>query len=112
MVVVRLPHGKAVALGVDDPSRPAVVGDVESAIGPQGGAVRTAAQLGYDLDLAARGHPAERLAAHLDHDHGPVGQGDRALGKLQPARQFPAGRGDPVDLHGSAAYFQTEADVR
>ncbi len=84
------------AVGLGGPAKAAVVADVDGAIRADRRAVRSAAEIGDDLDRAVGQHAAQRAARDLDQQHRAVVHRDRSLGKLQPA-------GDLADLHRRAS---------
>ena len=83
LVVGRRRAREQPAVGPLDPVEAAVVGHVDLALGPHGGAVRAAAQLGDDVLLAVGHDAGQRLARDLDQDHRAVGHGDGAFREFQ-----------------------------
>src|SRR5690606_16205121 len=73
--------GKAV---VAAPAEAAVVADIAVPVRPDGGSIRTAAKLGYDVLRTVRRDAQQPRALDLDDQYAAVGQGDRSFGEVQP----------------------------
>ena len=75
------------------PLEPAVVADVDGAVGTDGRAVRSAAGLGHHLDAPAGFDPGEGSTLDLDQQHAAIGHGDGALRKLEATGELAHGSG-------------------
>jgi len=61
----------------------AVVTDIGGAVGADRRTIRSTAKMRNALDATVGGYSLQRARSDLSHQHGPVGQGDRSLWKLE-----------------------------